>query len=318
MCRYVCRGVQNEACRVCALYTSRPVAEGDQQTSEELALVLKELLLRMERLKQLYEQYFMGIERLEPLVARKEVTRAMIGLQQQYIRNTALRFKFNTMLQKWNIYLTYWTRTLREIENGTYVRHIQKAARAAQRNGSVLPTEMKRQLGRSAEEPEPAVPDVPPPAPVLSPPAHLRAAPPVPPAAAAKSPPPIPGAAHRAPPPIPGKSPSPPPPLPGTRPAVPVPAVLSPVAAAPRPTAAPMPASGAVPGMNETELRALHKKYVDARTASGDAAPVRYESLVASLAKQVPKLLEQPGVRSVTFDVSVKDGKAVLKAIPKR
>ena len=270
------------------------MAQGDPQTSEELALVLKDLGLRMERLKQLYEQYFMGIERLEPLVARKEVTRAMIGHQQTYIRNTALRFKFNTMLQKWNIYLTYWTRTLREIETGTYVRHIQRAARAAERKGSALPMEMKRQLGKAEEQPAIVVP----PAPVLSPPPHLRTAPPIPGAAVAKSPPPIPG------------GPRLPPPIPGARPPV--------VAAPPRPAPPVAAAASAVPGMNETELRALHKKYVDARTASGDAAPVRYESLVASLAKQVPKLLEQPGVRSVSFDVSLKDGKAILKAIPRK
>ncbi|MEO6951049.1 MAG: MXAN_5187 C-terminal domain-containing protein [Polyangia bacterium] len=282
------------------------MAEGDQQTSEALALVLKDLALRMERLKQLYEQYFMGIERMEPLVARKEVTRAMIGLQQTYIRNTALRFKFNTMLQKWNLYLTYWTRTLREIEKGTYVRHIQKAARAAERKGSVLPTEMKRQLGKvePEEAPERTEPNIAQAAPVPPP---LRTAPPIP-GSAAKAPPPIPGA--KAPPPIPGTKA--PPPIPGARPSAP-PVVAAPLP--PRPIAA---ASSTVPGMNESDLRALHKKYVDARTASGDSAPVRYESLVASLAKQVPKLLEQPGVRGVSFDVSMKDGKAILKATPRK
>ena len=93
---------------------------------------LDELAVKIERVKQLYEQYFMGIEKIEPGVPRKEVTRAMLLLQQQYIRNTGLRFKFNTMLQKWNIYVTYWNRTLREIENGTYVRHVARMKRKGQ------------------------------------------------------------------------------------------------------------------------------------------------------------------------------------------
>src|SRR6266540_4972997 len=84
----------------------------------------------------------MGIEKMEPQVARKEVTRVMLTLQQQYIRNTALRFKFNTMLQKWNIYITYWNRVLREIENGTYLRHLAKVKRKAEREGQELPSEM--------------------------------------------------------------------------------------------------------------------------------------------------------------------------------
>ena len=103
----------------------------------------KELELKIERLKVLYEQYFMGIEKMEPQVARKEVTRTMLTLQQQYIRNTAMRFKFNTMLQKWQLYITYWNRVLREIENGTYVRHLQKAKRKAEKEGRELPAEMR-------------------------------------------------------------------------------------------------------------------------------------------------------------------------------
>src|SRR5262245_40385935 len=81
--------------------------------------LLSELANKIERVKVLYEQYFMGIEKMEPSVARKEIQRAMLQLQQMYIRNTGLRFKFNTLLQKWNIYITYWNRILREIEAGT-------------------------------------------------------------------------------------------------------------------------------------------------------------------------------------------------------
>src|SRR4051812_45494944 len=114
-----------------------------QQASVDLGEVLNELSNKIDRLKVLYEQYFMGIEKMEPQVARKEVTRVMLGLQQQYIRNTAMRFKFNTMLQKWQIYITYWNCVLCEIENGTYVRHLQKAKRKAEKEGRELPAEMR-------------------------------------------------------------------------------------------------------------------------------------------------------------------------------
>src|SRR4029077_10576145 len=115
--------------------------------------ILADLSVRMERVKMLYEQYFMGIEKIEPLTARKEIQRVMLALQQEYIRNTGLRFKFNTMLQKWNIYITYWNRILREIENGTYTRHLAKLRRASERSGVAVPAEMRRIRARQRRGP---------------------------------------------------------------------------------------------------------------------------------------------------------------------
>jgi hypothetical protein len=247
----------------------------------DIGELLSELAVKIERVKQLYEQYFMGIEKIEPLVPRKEVTRALLLLQQNQIRNTGLRFKFNTMLQKWNIYITYWNRTLREIDAGTYVKHVAKARRAAERAGKEMPLELTlRKRGSSGELPQQPVE-----APSILPPKPRS------------SPPPIPGA-RSSPPPIPGSLPP--------RPA-------SPAHAAAVPAAAP-----SIPGMSEADLRALHKKYVDARAQSGEPGNVSYQSLVNSLVKQVPKVLEQPGVRGVRFDVAVQNGKAVLKAFPQK
>ena len=277
---------------------SRSQTEQQQQTSVDIAEVLKELENKIERLKVLYEQYFMGIEKMEPQVARKEVTRAMLTLQQQYIRNTAMRFKFNTMLQKWQIYITYWNRVLREIENGTYVRHLQKAKRKAEKEGRELPAEMRFDkirppsgtfsLDEETKDPPPgkfldidAGTSGKPPAPAkhdfdleevfetLAPSESKKAKPPAPPAA------------------------KPPPP----------------------PRAAMLPK---IPGMNEQELRSLHQRYVDAQKASGAAASVKYETLVNSLAKQVPNVLAKPGVKGVRFDVTVENGKPILKAIPQK
>ncbi|MCA1664788.1 MAG: hypothetical protein LC659_11050, partial [Myxococcales bacterium] len=83
----------------------------------------------------------------------------------------------------------------------------------------------------------------------------------------------------------------------------------------PPPSAAMLPK---IPGMNEQELRMLHQRYVDAQKASGGASPVKYETLVHSLAKQVPSLLAKPGVKGVRFDVTVENGKAILKATPQK
>lgn len=95
---------------------------------KEVDHALEELEGRIERLKALYEQYFMGIEKLEPLVPRKDVDRRIQILRREQVRNTAQRFKFNTLIQRYNSFQQYWARVAREIENGTYHRDVARAA----------------------------------------------------------------------------------------------------------------------------------------------------------------------------------------------
>lgn len=99
-------------------------------TPDEIDLAISELETRLERLRALYEQYFMGIERMEPAVVRKDVDRRFYVLRKEKIRNTAKRFKLQTLVQRYNTMQQYWSRICREIELGTYKRHKLKAERA--------------------------------------------------------------------------------------------------------------------------------------------------------------------------------------------
>ncbi len=94
---------------------------------EEIDIALDELENRLDRLRSLYEQYFLGIEKIEPSVARKDVDRRFWILRRVQIRNTARRFRLQNIVQRYNTFQQYWTRICREIENGTYVRHLLKA-----------------------------------------------------------------------------------------------------------------------------------------------------------------------------------------------
>ncbi len=96
---------------------------------KELEIQLNELEERVDRLRALYEQYFMGYEKLEPSIARKDVERRFTVLRKTQIRNTATRFRFNVITQKYNTYSMYWTRICRQIEEGTFKRHVAKAAK---------------------------------------------------------------------------------------------------------------------------------------------------------------------------------------------
>jgi hypothetical protein len=94
---------------------------------QEIDSALDELENRLDRLRSLYEQYFMGIEKIEPTVPRKDVDRRFWILRRTQIRNTARRFRLQTLVQRYNTFQQHWTRICREIENGTYVRHLLKA-----------------------------------------------------------------------------------------------------------------------------------------------------------------------------------------------
>lgn len=97
--------------------------------ASEIERELEELETRIERLRALYEQYFMGLEKLEPLIARKDVDRRIWILRRVQVRNTGLRFKFQMLIQRYNTFQQYWVRVTREIENGTYRRDVVRAAK---------------------------------------------------------------------------------------------------------------------------------------------------------------------------------------------
>jgi hypothetical protein len=113
-------------------------------TPKEQEIAIGELEERVDRLRNIYEQYFLGFEKLEPTVPRKDVDRRLAILRKEQIRNTAMRFRFQVVMQKYNTYAMHWIRICRQIEEGTYKRHIRKAkarfgdtARAPERDISV-------------------------------------------------------------------------------------------------------------------------------------------------------------------------------------
>ncbi|MDI7266931.1 MAG: hypothetical protein QME96_02925, partial [Myxococcota bacterium] len=95
----------------------------------EYAAQVEDLEKKLERLRALYEQYFTGIERLEPSMQRKALERKIADLRKNRVRNTALRFRLQTLVQRYTTLLTYWIRVCRQIEEGTYKRDLLRAGR---------------------------------------------------------------------------------------------------------------------------------------------------------------------------------------------
>jgi hypothetical protein len=219
-----------------------------RRDKDELAESVQALEEELEALKARYEQYFLGIERREPVRWREELKRNVARVKGAFTRNAGLRFRIQTLHARYLSYERLWLRSAREREEGTYKRDLFKA-RLHARGGA----EREREAGEGAQK-EAAAP-----------------APGAPPAASA-------------------------PPRDGARPAqTPVPE-----------------------GVGEAQLRKLYDAYVAAKKrCNEDVSRLTYEAVARSIAKQVPELMTRFKAKSVDFKVEVKDGRAVLKAIPK-
>ena len=118
------------------------VLRAEGETVESLDSRLDELGRKMDRLRSLYESFFMGSDRAPPNIPRRELNRLMLEMQQTPIRNATLRFRFQSLQQRWVLFTTYWNRTLQEIEAGTYRRDLQRAQRhLATRGGAITEQE---------------------------------------------------------------------------------------------------------------------------------------------------------------------------------
>jgi hypothetical protein len=305
----------------------------------EIEVLVNEAENRVERLRSLYDQYFMGIERIEPQIARKDVERRIQILRKTQIRNTALRFRFQNILLRYNTFSVHWMRICRQIEDGTYKHHLRKAkerfdphalareARDARRKAGAL------EYG-DTEPPPPGslsfvvdddvdvdvdfedgvdAPDMRAALRSNTVPRDVGAAPPQIPAAAKGTPPPVPG--RPAPPPLPkgasGAAPvaKPPPPAAAmaTKPA-PTPVIAKP---------APKPAAD-VPAVSDERVRQIYSRYVESRRSLGEStAAISMDSMARSLRDSSEKLRQKHVGKNVDFEVQVKDGKTVLKPIVK-
>ncbi len=115
-------------------------------TPQEQEQLVEDLERSLDRLQALYNQYFMGIEKVEPLVQRKAVERKIQALRREQVRNTAVRFRMQTQIQKFNTQSTYWRRICRQIEEGTYQRDVVRAQRRGDQR------EMAEKASRALDE----------------------------------------------------------------------------------------------------------------------------------------------------------------------
>lgn len=127
-------------------------AQQETEKAEVIEEALDNLDHTVDRVKVLYEQYFLGIQKQPPTFIHSDVERKIREIAQLQIRNTALRYRFAMLQQKIGSYNSYWRRTVRQIENGTYARNLSKIGRQAAKTGNDIPEEILAAMPKRMRE----------------------------------------------------------------------------------------------------------------------------------------------------------------------
>jgi hypothetical protein len=80
------------------------------------------------KVKNRYDQFFMGIQKMPPTHERKNVEIYIYELGKKKIRENARRFRYNQLLSRYNQYREMWGRKMREREEGPLDFRRRKAA----------------------------------------------------------------------------------------------------------------------------------------------------------------------------------------------
>jgi hypothetical protein len=84
------------------------------------------------RLKNRYDQFFNGITKIPPSFERHQIEAMVHEISKQKMRDNTRRFRFNTILSRYNQYREMWARKMREREEGPMdFRRRQAAMEAA-------------------------------------------------------------------------------------------------------------------------------------------------------------------------------------------
>jgi hypothetical protein len=99
-----------------------PVIPKEKQGNIEFRI--DQLHADLERLHSLYEQHFAGVLKRLPDPEHKRFLAAFKGIGHGDLRTTAGKFRFQGLQQKYIQFSSLWTKTLKQIEEGTYHRDL--------------------------------------------------------------------------------------------------------------------------------------------------------------------------------------------------
>ncbi|RJO65491.1 MAG: hypothetical protein C4523_15935 [Myxococcales bacterium] len=106
---------------------------------------LDELEDRIEKLKHEYDLFFAGIEHMDPWEKKNGIRRLISKINEMHLKHPRLRFRFQSLAGRFVSLNQYWTRMMREIEEG----HIQ---RTMFQSRIVKPEQPKAFFGKEAPQ----------------------------------------------------------------------------------------------------------------------------------------------------------------------
>lgn len=224
-----------------ALFTNSSESSGEESRKKvkEITDDIKQVDRDLDQLRALYELYFMGVERTEPIVNRDKVRRKIRDLRDLKINNNGIKFKLQTLQARMISFENYWGRIKRQREAGTYHRD---KARVKRRMNQREVEELREAAGQEKAK-----------------------------ATAAKA----------------------------------------------ASTKSSRPTASSAADLTDKKLQQIYKAYSTAKKRCGQKVDVSLNDLSSKLRQQVPRLLKSSGAKQVEFKIVIKQGKAVLKAIPK-
>ncbi len=248
---------------------------------------LDDLEKQAEDIRRNFDQFFLGLQKRAPTTSQAQLAGIFRKIKEEELRewNTQDKFRFNQIHARFVSMERVWARTLKQIEDGTYKRDKFKVKQAKQRDAEAAAA-AQQAGGQHADN-----------ALVSTKPVSVDPLDAVDvdmgfddddlPAHASAKP---------APKPI-----------------------------APKPAPRPQPAAahtngatnGSAGGMSEAKLQQLHRVYIEAKKRTGESSSLTLDALRAQVQKQVPVIQAKHNCQQVDFKVVLKDGKAMLKAIPK-
>ena len=116
------------------------------QDIEEIDELLDELDLNIKRLRIEYEQYFKGSMKREPYQLLGRVQKTITRFASDPPRRVAQKFRFNSLVARFQAYRQLWGRTMRELDAG---KHKSQLFRSAQPGPSSAP-KLERTAKKSA------------------------------------------------------------------------------------------------------------------------------------------------------------------------
>jgi hypothetical protein len=114
------------------------------QKDEELERLEEDI----RRLKNKFDQFFAGIQKMPPTTDRRNIEAFIHELNKQNFRDNTRRFRFNTLLTRYNQYREMWARRMREREEGPLDFRRRQAALATEPDAPPPPSEPRQPRAR--------------------------------------------------------------------------------------------------------------------------------------------------------------------------